>query len=297
MAKSSVVRRILTHLRFPFSFFLLPIFVFGMIHSYPWNNGPFWLFLILHLLAYPASNGYNSLQDRDTESIGGIEHPEEVPAQMLWVSLLMDLMAVSFMYLNYDIVSTMLLVAYILASRAYSYRGIRLKRFPIIGFLVVIIFQGAMIFLMTVTALSGEFAIDLPIALGMAVSAAMIGASYPLTQVYQHIQDQEDGVKTISLLLGVRGTFLFAIGGMLVFNLLILSYFQWVMDSWRWMLLFLLISAPAGSFLVNWAKKVWRDESQANFKNSMQMSVRGSLCMNLFFIIWLILQLNSNQPL
>lgn len=93
MTESSVFKRIATHLRFPFSFFLLPIFVFALIHSTPWVESPLWLFIALHLLAYPSSNGYNSLQDLDTESIGGIEHPEEVPSQMLWVSILFDLVS------------------------------------------------------------------------------------------------------------------------------------------------------------------------------------------------------------
>jgi len=29
-------------------------------------------FLLIHVLLYPSSNGYNSFMDRDTESIGGI---------------------------------------------------------------------------------------------------------------------------------------------------------------------------------------------------------------------------------
>ena len=37
----------------------------------------------------------------------------------------------------------------------------------------------------------------------------LIGGFYPLTQIYQHKQDKEDGVTTISSLLGYRKTFVF----------------------------------------------------------------------------------------
>ena len=42
------------------------------------------------------------------------------------------------------------------------------------------------------------------------ICSCLIGASYPLTQVYQHKEDQERGDKTLSILLGVNGTFVFA---------------------------------------------------------------------------------------
>jgi 1,4-dihydroxy-2-naphthoate octaprenyltransferase len=38
------------------------------------------------------------------------------------------------------------LAGYILASRAYSYRGIRLKKYPFAGWLTVITCQGALVF-------------------------------------------------------------------------------------------------------------------------------------------------------
>jgi hypothetical protein len=33
------------------------------------------IFIILHLLVYPASNGYNSYMDRDETPIGGLKNP------------------------------------------------------------------------------------------------------------------------------------------------------------------------------------------------------------------------------
>ena len=44
---------------------------------------------------------------------------------------------------------------------------------------------------------------------GMVICALLIGGFYPLTQIYQHKQDLDDGVETISYKLGYTGTFWF----------------------------------------------------------------------------------------
>ena len=71
-------------LRLPFSFFLMPVFWFalGQVVDKDWWRALL-IFVILHLLVYPASNGYNSYMDRDTTSIGGLQHPMQ-PTQQLF---------------------------------------------------------------------------------------------------------------------------------------------------------------------------------------------------------------------
>jgi 1,4-dihydroxy-2-naphthoate octaprenyltransferase len=41
-----------------------------------------------------------------------------------------------------------------------------------------------------------------------AICSCLIGASYPLTQVYQHQEDSQRGDRTLSLLLGYKGSFM-----------------------------------------------------------------------------------------
>ena len=62
------------HLRIPFSYFLLPVYLFALAISPNLNESRMlWVFIILHVFLYPASNGYNSYYDRDEKSIGGVE--------------------------------------------------------------------------------------------------------------------------------------------------------------------------------------------------------------------------------
>ena len=64
----------ITLLRIPFSFFLMPVFFFSLSQVPEINYAKALLiFIILHFIMYPASNGYNSYMDNDEESIGMLE--------------------------------------------------------------------------------------------------------------------------------------------------------------------------------------------------------------------------------
>src|SRR6476620_11552818 len=83
------------HLRIPFSFFLLPIFLFSLSLSPNFSASRLgWVFFILHFLLYPASNGYNSYFDKDEKSIGGLKNPPPVNHGLYFLAILFDLLAV-----------------------------------------------------------------------------------------------------------------------------------------------------------------------------------------------------------
>src|SRR5688572_20236919 len=178
-------RSTLQLLRFHFSFFLLPVFLFAIseIHSVNWGIA-FLVFIVLHLLVYPASNGYNSYMDRDETPIGGLSKPMQPTRQLFLASIAMDLMAVLVSIYISPWFSLGILL-YILASRAYSYRGIRLKKYPFAGFLTVFVFQGAVIFFISYHAIHPRQSLVVPL-VPCIISSLLIGALYPLTQVYQH---------------------------------------------------------------------------------------------------------------
>ena len=133
-------------LRIPFSFFLSPIYLFALaqVPRINWIHAIL-VFIILHFLVYPASNGYNSYMDRDTESIGGIEKPPPPSPQLFRVTVVLDICGV-LLSLVIGPVFTLVMLFYIGASKAYSYRGIRLKKYPYLGYFIVILFQGAVTF-------------------------------------------------------------------------------------------------------------------------------------------------------
>jgi 1,4-dihydroxy-2-naphthoate octaprenyltransferase len=67
-----MLRSTLLHLRLPFSFFLLPVFLFACAVSA--ESLRLFAFLIAfvawHVWVYPASNGYNSYFDKDEGAMG-----------------------------------------------------------------------------------------------------------------------------------------------------------------------------------------------------------------------------------
>ncbi len=239
------------------------------------------IFVIFHLLVYPASNGYNSYMDRDTESVGGIKEPMQPTRQLLYASILLDTAAILLGCLisGYFVIG---IIGYILASRAYSYRGIRLKRFPVIGYLTVIIFQGAVTFFLVMHGSSASNTMDISLS-GMIAASLLIGGFYPLTQIYQHRQDKQDGVSTLSMQLGYKGTFIFtaiiyvcavaALGYQLISSLQQNSFF-----------IIQLFFLPVLIYFFWWFKKVMDNHTAANFVNTMRMNILASVCTNAAFI-------------
>ena len=273
-------------LRIPFSFFLVPVFLFALsqVPNVNWYHALL-AFIILHLIIYPSSNGYNSYMDKDTSPIGGIARPMQPTKQLFYVSIAMDVIGVS-IGLVISIYFSLGLLLYMLASRAYSYRGIRLKKFPILGYLVVILFQGALIFFLSFHASSVDKSLRPPL-LGLLASSCLIGGYYPLTQIYQHKEDREDGVTTISIMLGKKGTFVFC---SILFALATFCLFLLYNDSTDLsaFLLFILCMGPMVWFFVRWMQRVWKDGEQANFCNSLIMNILAAICTTVCFSILII---------
>ena len=273
-------------LRFHFSLFLLPVYLFAL-SQVPNIEGwhAIFIFFLLHFIIYPASNGYNSYMDRDEDSIGGIKTPLPPTKQLFWISVIMDVLAVGLSF----VISIWFaggIFAYILASRAYSYRGIRLKKYPVLGYLTVIIFQGAVTFYLVYHGSSVEKTVEPPV-LGMIVSSLLIGGFYPLTQIYQHEADKRDKVITMSYLLGYRGTFIFTAVIYLFAMGTLYYYFSTNSDENK----FLIIATamlPVLVYFLNWAIQVWKNIRAADYRHAMRMNILASSCTNLGFLLLLI---------
>lgn len=284
-------RRVLPLLRIPFSIYLMPVFWFGLsvLPGPVAVDRAVGVFVVLHLLAYPASNGYNSYYDRDEGSIGGLKRPPRVSAELLHLVWLFDALAVVGAGLLSPWFAGLLLV-YLLVSKAYSYEGIRLKKYPILSTVVVVIFQGAFTFLMTQVGVgTTPDALLAPTNLQLAlVSSLFLCGSYPLTQVYQHTEDRQRGDQTLSLLLGIRGTFGFAAGGLLA-GAALLGLTYWQRGELLHFLLFLVAAGPVVVLFGRWAWQVWQDEAAADFEHTMRMNQVSSLCLSVAFGLTLLL--------
>lgn len=273
-------------LRLPFSIFLSPLYFFALsqVPEINWGRAAL-IFFILHCLIYPASNGYNSYMDRDTESIGGLEKPPPPSKQLFRLTIVMDMLAVLLSWLIHPLFAGMALL-YIGASKAYSYRGIRLKKYPVIGYLTVIIFQGALTFSGVYFGSSAELQNWGPWQ-GMVICALLIGGFYPLTQVYQHRQDKEDGVTTISYALGYRGTFVFCA---LVYAAAFAFMAQFFIDTNQVKQLWVVGSCfvPVIVYFIGWFAAVWKNTAAADFGHTMKMTWTAAICTNIAFISILI---------
>ena len=276
-------------LRFHFSFFLMPVFWFALsqVQHINWPHALL-IFVILHLLVYPASNGYNSYMDRDTSPVGGIKNPLQPTKQLFFVTVILDVLAISCSFFISPVFAVGIFF-YIIASRAYSYRRIRLKKYPIIGYLTVIIFQGAVTFFLVYHGSSGNHTLKIPV-LAVIASALLIGGFYPLTQIYQHEEDKKDGVISISYLLGYEGTFIFT-GIVYAFAFVGLGLYFYFQSHFVDFIILEICMLPVIVYFVIWFAKVRKDKTEANFKNTMRMNLLASSCSNIGFIMILILKI------
>lgn len=275
------------HLRLPFSFFLMPVFLFALsqANDINWQTTTI-AFVILHLFIFPSSNGYNSYQDRDETSIGGLKYPPKVSENLFYATLLLDIIGV-LCALFVSVYFSLFVLIFILMSRAYSYRNVRLKKYAVIGFLTVFFFQGAFVYLMALSAIntfSFEYFFTLNNIICMSVASLFMGSIYPLTQIYQHEADKKDGVISLSYKLGYIGTFVFSAILFSVATIFLFSYF-YIKHQQIALIFFLLLMLPVVTKLSIWFNKVRKDTANANFENTMTMNLLTSTCMNMYFLL------------
>lgn len=281
-----VYRSTIQLLRFHFSLFLMPVYWFALSQVVrPLAGRALLIFLILHLLIYPSSNGFNSYMDRDEGSIGGLKNPPPPTKQLLQASLLMDSLAIllGFLISPYFVLGTLL---YIIASRAYSARSVRLKKYPLVGYGIVVICQGALVFFMVYHGAQAQLSLRVP-SLGMISASLLIGGFYPLTQIYQHAADAKDGVRTLSAMLGIRGTFIFC-GILYIIAFSVLAFFFILSLEIKEFLILTTCMLPVLVYFMIWAIKVWKSPLQADFRHTMRMNTIASVCSSIGFIfVWL----------
>ena len=275
------------HLRIHFSYFLLPVFLFSLaISPNITENSILWTFIIVHFFLYPASNGYNSYFDKDEKSIGGLKNPPPVKKGLYYLSLLFDVIAVVLGFLLINPPFAFMLLIYGLVSKAYSHPAIRLKKLPVTGWLVAGLFQGLFTFIMCyigINKYSFENVYKFNVLIPGILSTLMLWANYPMTQIYQHEEDEKHGDMTLSRKLGIRGTFYFvgAVFGLVTLGFIL--YFQTFFElKYAWA--FLAALFPVIAYFFIWFYQVYQDRTKADFSHTMWLNFISATALNGYFI-------------
>ncbi len=281
----------LKHLRITFSFNLLPIFLFALAitpQSINWIDALV-LFLCWHFFIYPASNGFNSYFDKDKESIAGIKYPPKVTKELYYFSIALDGIGI-LLALCIHLPTAISMLIYGLISKAYSHPSIRLKKRPVVSWIIVSLFQGYFVFLVTYWAVH-----DIPISIlatsmiqiPALLTTMMLMSAYPITQVYQHKEDRERGDFTLSLSLGILGTFHFTALAFVMTTLGYAGYFYYYQDL-QTLLLYLTLMTPLFIYYVSWYQEVRENIELADFEHTMKLNRLSALCLNTFFLLLII---------
>jgi 1,4-dihydroxy-2-naphthoate octaprenyltransferase len=196
------------------------------------------------------------------------------------------LMAIALAYWKINFLFAVMILTYGVISKAYSHPSIRLKKYPVIGWLTVGLFQGCFAFLMCYVGINNfelEHMMHSKIIIPATLSTVMLLGNYPMTQVYQHEEDAKHGDRTMSMLLGIRGTFIFVqimfalatLGFVLYFNSFFSSEFSYA---------FILSLLPVVLFFMIWFYQVWKDSSKADHSRTMWLNFISATCLNSFFV-------------
>lgn len=275
------------HLRIPFSYFLMPVYFFALAVSPNISErGILWTFIIVHLFLYPASNGYNSYFDKDEKSIGGLKNPPPVNKSLFYLAWLFDITAIGLAIWKINITFAVLLFVYGMVSKAYSHPLVRLKKYPYISWFIAGLFQGAFTFVMCYIGINNydiSLILKPTVLIPAVLTSAMLWGNYPMTQIYQHEEDAKRGDITLSLKLGILGTFwfvLFAFGAAIVgFLFYFIHYYN---IDFAIAMQFAL--APVVVYFLVWFYLVRKDEKYANYTYTMWLNFISATCLNIFFI-------------
>lgn len=284
------------HLRIPFSFFLLPVFLFALAISPNINESRIIIvFIALHFFLYPASNGYNSYFDKDEKSIGGLKNPPKVVRGLYYTALIFDMVAIG-MALLISWEFALMLVIYGLVSKAYSHPWIRIKKYALLSWFIAGFFQGAFTFIMAYMGLNryGFHVLEqVHVLLPGLLTSLMLWGSYPMTQIYQHEEDSKRGDNTLSYKLGIKGTFYFTATA---FTIAVGAFVFYFMEyhNIKYAMLFVGSMMPVVIYFGYWYLKVHTDVRKADYSHTMWLNTISALCLNIFFIYFF---LDSSQVL
>jgi 1,4-dihydroxy-2-naphthoate octaprenyltransferase len=198
-------KNLLVHLRLPFQLTLAPFMLWGAAVSHARLSLRFALaFVILQICFYGGTTAFNSHYDRDEGPVGGLEAPPPAGPWLLKGSLALQGVGLALAALI-DPRFFAVCLAYAALGFFYSHPSTRWKARPFASWAAVMLGQGVLGALAGVVA-SDEATVTGEAAWGLAGAALLVGALYPLTQLFQTEEDGARGDVTAAMALGRRGT-------------------------------------------------------------------------------------------
>lgn len=198
-------KNFIVHLRLPFQLTLAPFMLWGAAVSHARLDARFALaFGVLQVCFYGGTTAFNSHYDKDEGPVGGIEAPPPPGPWLLPGSILLQAIGLGLA----AVVGLRFFAAclvYAVLGILYSHPSPRLKARPFGSWAVVMVGQGALGALAGFVA-TGASHVTPEAAWGLAGAALLVGALYPLTQLFQTEEDGARGDLTAAMVLGRRGT-------------------------------------------------------------------------------------------
>ena len=203
-------KNFVVHLRLPFQLTLAPFMLWGAAISHARLDAHFALaFVTLQVCFYGGTTAFNSHYDKDEGPVGGIEAPPPPGPWLLPGSVILQVLGLGLA----AVVGLRFFVAclvYAVLGVLYSHPSTRLKARPFGSWAVVMVGQGALGALAGFVA-TGASHLTAEAAWGLAGAAILVGALYPLTQLFQTEEDGARGDRTAAMVLGRQGTCLASI--------------------------------------------------------------------------------------
>jgi 1,4-dihydroxy-2-naphthoate octaprenyltransferase len=172
---------------------------------------------------------------------------------------------------------------------AYSHPSVRIKKYPFASWFIAGFFQGYFTFAMAYAGLSDlgwDVLIRPHVLIPGLLTSLMLWGNYPLTQVYQHGEDSRRGDRTLSLVLGIKGTFFFS---SILFGITGLAFAWYFFDRNQVEMIWVFLGAMAPIvlyFLVWFGFVKTNAEKYASYSWAMGMNSISALALNAFFIYY-----------
>lgn len=266
---------------FVLSLLFLPVFLFAISQTQDIN----WLhtalfFVVMFALIQPSTQ--MQIAHANMQLSKCYIAQTEQAKKLFKISTAMDGLAVVFSSLIFSLEVGAGLLTYLLLSKLHNSNPIRLKKYAIISWLLTMAMQGVLLFALTqyacgkIMLITNIFAVQ--------ASAFFVGFMFPLLQMYTHQQDASRGDLTISLRLGIKGTFTLSLVAFLVAVLFMGLHFYNIKKLFHFYL-FLLFLSPVAAYFFWWRKNTKTQPLATNYTFTRLFVIITTICMGLFSLV------------